>query len=360
MTTGPRSQKERKKSHLCHHGGIDIPLQECCQQGQGPQQGQALQVEVKHTVTHLEQVITWSDEAQKHTQTHRPQGHCLHIYTQTTGTLPAHIHTDHRDTACTYTHRPQGHCRTYTHSTYTHRPQGHCLHIYTQTTGTLPAHIHTDHRDTACTYTHRPQGHCLHIYTQTTGTLPAHIHTDHRDTACIYTQTTGTLPAYTHRPQGHCLHTYTQTTGTLPAHIHTDHRDTACTHTHRPQGHCLHTYTQTTGTLPAHIHTDHRDTACTYTHRPQGHCLHIHTDHRDTVCTYTQTTGTLPAPRTLRSLDNSLLSVPRFLSGDLWPEVFLCFWPHCLEFLTFTSQKNSVFFNFQKEAKTHLFEKHLS
>ena len=32
-------------------------------------------------------------------------------------------------------------------------------------------------------------------------------------------------------------------------------------------------------------------------------------------------------------------------------EIFLCFWPHCLEFLTFISQKNSMFFNFQKEAK---------
>ena len=49
--------------------------------------------------------------------------------------------------------------------------------------------------------------------------------------------------------------------------------------------------------------------------------------------------------RTLRSLDTSLLSVPR-LSGDLWQKIFLCFGPHCLEFLTFISQKNSMFFNF--------------
>ena len=40
-----------------------------------------------------------------------------------------------------------------------------------------------------------------------------------------------------------------------------------------------------------------------------------------------------------------------FLSGDLWPKILFCFWPHCLEFLSFISQKNSVFFNFQKEAK---------
>ena len=36
------------------------------------------------------------------------------------------------------------------------------------------------------------------------------------------------------------------------------------------------------------------------------------------------------------------------------------FGPTVWKFLTFISQKNSVFFNFQKEAKTHLFEKHLS
>ena len=55
-------------------------------------------------------------------------------------------------------------------------------------------------------------------------------------------------------------------------------------------------------------------------------------------------------PRTLHSLDTSAFS-SSLLSGDLWPKIFLCFWPHCLEFLTFISQKNSVFFNFQKEAK---------
>ena len=55
-------------------------------------------------------------------------------------------------------------------------------------------------------------------------------------------------------------------------------------------------------------------------------------------------------PRTLRSLDTSLLSVSRFCLETFGQRSF-CFLPHCLEFLTFISQKNSVFFNFQKEAK---------
>ena len=51
--------------------------------------------------------------------------------------------------------------------------------------------------------------------------------------------------------------------------------------------------------------------------------------------------------RTLRSLDTSLLSVPRFCLETFGRRSFsLCFWPHCLEFLTFTSQRNSVVFNF--------------
>ena len=54
---------------------------------------------------------------------------------------------------------------------------------------------------------------------------------------------------------------------------------------------------------------------------------------------------------TLSCLDTSLLSVPRFCLETFGRRSFHCFWPHCLEFLTFISQKNSVFFNFQKEAK---------
>ena len=48
------------------------------------------------------------------------------------------------------------------------------------------------------------------------------------------------------------------------------------------------------------------------------------------------------------------------LSGDPWPKIFLCFWPHCLEFLTFISQKIQCFSTFKKKLKTHLFKKHLS
>ena len=55
--------------------------------------------------------------------------------------------------------------------------------------------------------------------------------------------------------------------------------------------------------------------------------------------------------RMLRSLDTSLLSVPRFCLETFGKRSFSVFWPHCLEFLTFISQKNSVFCNFQKEAK---------
>ena len=54
--------------------------------------------------------------------------------------------------------------------------------------------------------------------------------------------------------------------------------------------------------------------------------------------------------RTLCSLDTSLLSVPHFCL-ETFGIRFFCFWPHCLEFLTFISQKNSMFLNFQKEAK---------
>ena len=56
-------------------------------------------------------------------------------------------------------------------------------------------------------------------------------------------------------------------------------------------------------------------------------------------------------PRTLRSLDTSLLTIPRFCLKTYWQKIFLCLWTHCLELPTFISQENSVFFNFQKEAK---------
>ena len=39
------------------------------------------------------------------------------------------------------------------------------------------------------------------------------------------------------------------------------------------------------------------------------------------------------------------------LSGDLWQKIFLCFRPHCLEYLIFISEKNSISFNFRREIK---------
>ena len=52
--------------------------------------------------------------------------------------------------------------------------------------------------------------------------------------------------------------------------------------------------------------------------------------------------------RTLRSLDTYSSSL---LFRDLRKKIFLYLWPLCLEFPTFISQKNLVFFNFQKEAQ---------
>ena len=49
--------------------------------------------------------------------------------------------------------------------------------------------------------------------------------------------------------------------------------------------------------------------------------------------------------RTLRSLDTSLLTVPRF-SLETFGEKSFCFWTHCLELTTTIPLKNTVFFNF--------------
>ena len=54
--------------------------------------------------------------------------------------------------------------------------------------------------------------------------------------------------------------------------------------------------------------------------------------------------------RMLRSLDTSLLTVPRFCLETFGKRSFSVF-GHCLELPTFISQENSVIFNFQKEAK---------
>ena len=52
--------------------------------------------------------------------------------------------------------------------------------------------------------------------------------------------------------------------------------------------------------------------------------------------------------RTLRSLDTSLLSGPRFCLETFGRS--FCFWPHCLELLTFISQKNSSVFQLSKRS----------
>ena len=49
--------------------------------------------------------------------------------------------------------------------------------------------------------------------------------------------------------------------------------------------------------------------------------------------------------RTLRSLDTSLLTVPRF-SLETFGKKSFCFWTHCLELTTTIPQKNTVFYNF--------------
>ena len=50
--------------------------------------------------------------------------------------------------------------------------------------------------------------------------------------------------------------------------------------------------------------------------------------------------------RTLRSLDASLLTVPRFSLETFGKKIFLCFWTHCLELTTTIPQKITVFYNF--------------
>ena len=50
--------------------------------------------------------------------------------------------------------------------------------------------------------------------------------------------------------------------------------------------------------------------------------------------------------RTLRSLDTSLLTVPRFSLETFGKKIFLCFWTHCLELTATIPQKNTVFYDF--------------
>ena len=64
--------------------------------------------------------------------------------------------------------------------------------------------------------------------------------------------------------------------------------------------------------------------------------------------------------RTLRSLDTSLLSVPRFCLETFGRTSFSVFGPTIWNSLPLSLRKTQCFSTFQKKPKTHLFEKHLS
>ena len=64
--------------------------------------------------------------------------------------------------------------------------------------------------------------------------------------------------------------------------------------------------------------------------------------------------------RTLRSLDTSLLSVPRFCLETFGGRSFSVFGPTVWNFLTLSLRKTQCFSTFKKKLKTHLSEKHLS
>ena len=65
-------------------------------------------------------------------------------------------------------------------------------------------------------------------------------------------------------------------------------------------------------------------------------------------------------PRTLRSLDTSLLSVPRFCLETFGRRSFSVFGPTVWNSLPLSLRKTQRFSIFRKKLKTHLFEKHLS
>ena len=65
-------------------------------------------------------------------------------------------------------------------------------------------------------------------------------------------------------------------------------------------------------------------------------------------------------PRTLRSLDTSLLSVPRFCLETFGRRSFSVFGPTVWNSLPLPLRKTQCFSTFKKKLKTHLFEKHLS
>ena len=65
-------------------------------------------------------------------------------------------------------------------------------------------------------------------------------------------------------------------------------------------------------------------------------------------------------PRTLRSLDTSLLSVPRFCLETFGRRSFSVFGPTVWNSLPLPLRKTQCFSTFKTKLKTHLFEKHLS
>ena len=65
-------------------------------------------------------------------------------------------------------------------------------------------------------------------------------------------------------------------------------------------------------------------------------------------------------PRTLRSLDTSLLSVPRFCLETFGRRSFSVLGPTVWNSLPLSLRKTLCFSTFKKKLKTHLFEKHLS
>ena len=65
-------------------------------------------------------------------------------------------------------------------------------------------------------------------------------------------------------------------------------------------------------------------------------------------------------PRTLRSVDTSLLSVPRFCLETFGRRSFSVFGPTVWNSLPLPLRKTQCFSTFKKKLKTHLFEKHLS
>ena len=104
-------------------------------------------------------------------------------------------------------------------------------------------------------------------------------------------------------------------------------------------------------------------------------CTHLHnslqTAETNKQCTQCLSHNTMPPylsdllhsyqpPRTLRSLDTSLLSVPRFCLETFGQRSFSVFGPTVWNSLPLPLRKTQCFSTFKKKLKTHLFEKHLS